>query len=271
MLMPILNPIMRAILGARVGGAFDPLSLFATGEVGVYYDPSDMSTLFQDSAGTTPVTAAGQPVGKMLDKSGNGYHATQPTAGKRPLLQTDGTYWWLQGDGIDDCMSTNAIDFTGTNKMTVWAGVRKVDDTVSIICELSAAIGNPGTFYSVTGTNVGGTGYSAISRGSAEVELEQASRNFTYSGVDTAVITQFHDIPGDLSRGWRNGVAGIDGTADKGTGNFGNYPMYLMSRAGSGLFFNGRLYSLIVRGAASSADELTKANQWTASKCGVTL
>jgi len=67
--MPILNPIMRAILGTRVGGAFDPLSLFATGEVGVYYDPSDMSTLFQDSAGTIPVTAVEQPVGLVLDKS----------------------------------------------------------------------------------------------------------------------------------------------------------------------------------------------------------
>lgn len=35
----------------------------------VWYDPSDLSTLYQDSAGTTPVTAVGQPVGLMLDKS----------------------------------------------------------------------------------------------------------------------------------------------------------------------------------------------------------
>jgi hypothetical protein len=44
-------------------------SLFAAGEQGAwYYDLSDFSTLFQDSAGTTPVTAVGQPVGLMLDK-----------------------------------------------------------------------------------------------------------------------------------------------------------------------------------------------------------
>jgi len=43
--------------------------LFAAGEQGAWYDPSDLSTLYQDSAGTTPVTALGQPVGLMLDKS----------------------------------------------------------------------------------------------------------------------------------------------------------------------------------------------------------
>lgn len=61
-------------------------SLFAANEPGVWYDPSDLSTLFQDSAGTTPVTAVEQPVGLMLDKSGNCNHATQPTATSRPVL-----------------------------------------------------------------------------------------------------------------------------------------------------------------------------------------
>lgn len=43
--------------------------LFANGEQGAWYDPSDLSTLFQDAYGTTPVTAVGQPVGLILDKS----------------------------------------------------------------------------------------------------------------------------------------------------------------------------------------------------------
>lgn len=61
-------------------------AIFAGGTQGVWFDPSDMSTLFQDSAGTTPVTSVEQPVGRMLDKSGNGNHATQATAGARPVL-----------------------------------------------------------------------------------------------------------------------------------------------------------------------------------------
>ena len=48
---------------------FSPLALFAASETGVWYDPSDLTTLFQDTAGITPVTAAGQTVALMLDKS----------------------------------------------------------------------------------------------------------------------------------------------------------------------------------------------------------
>lgn len=61
-------------------------NLFSAGEQGAWYDPSDLSSLFQDKAGTTPVTAVEQPVGRMLDKSGRGNHATQATTTKRPLL-----------------------------------------------------------------------------------------------------------------------------------------------------------------------------------------
>ena len=48
---------------------FSPAALFLAGEKGAWYDASDLTTLFQDSAGTTPVTAPGDPVGLMLDKS----------------------------------------------------------------------------------------------------------------------------------------------------------------------------------------------------------
>lgn len=48
---------------------FSPIDLFASSEPGVWYDPSDLTTLFQDTAGTTPVTAPSQTVGLMLDKS----------------------------------------------------------------------------------------------------------------------------------------------------------------------------------------------------------
>jgi hypothetical protein len=53
------------------GVGFNVASLFSNGELGTWFDPSDMSTLFQDAAGTTPVTAIEQPVSLMLDKSAN--------------------------------------------------------------------------------------------------------------------------------------------------------------------------------------------------------
>lgn len=44
-------------------------SLFSKNEQGAWFDPSDFSTMFQDAAGTTPVTGMEQPVGLILDKS----------------------------------------------------------------------------------------------------------------------------------------------------------------------------------------------------------
>jgi hypothetical protein len=48
---------------------YSPSLLFAAGEQGAWYDPSDMTTMFQDNIGTTPVTGTGQTVGLLLDKS----------------------------------------------------------------------------------------------------------------------------------------------------------------------------------------------------------
>ena len=66
---------------------FNPLTYFLySGIDGAWFDPEDMSTMFQDAAGTTPVTALEQPVGRWLDKSGNGNHATQSITASRPKL-----------------------------------------------------------------------------------------------------------------------------------------------------------------------------------------
>ncbi len=81
------------ILGLGLGAPFSSTAipdairaLFSSNEQGVWYDPSDMSTMYQDSAGTVPVTAVEQPVGRILDKSGRGNHAFQATATSRPTL-----------------------------------------------------------------------------------------------------------------------------------------------------------------------------------------
>ncbi|RTL93884.1 hypothetical protein EJV44_15550, partial [Ancylobacter aquaticus] len=61
-------------------------ALFTANEQGLWLDPSDLSTLFQDTAGATPVTAPGQTVALARDKSGRGNHLVQPVALSRPTL-----------------------------------------------------------------------------------------------------------------------------------------------------------------------------------------
>lgn len=80
-------------------------ALFA-GTQGVWYDPSDLSTVFQDSAGTIP-GAVNQPVGRILDISGNGNHASQAVAGNRPTLRSSGGLYWLElVAGVNDELRT---------------------------------------------------------------------------------------------------------------------------------------------------------------------
>jgi len=117
--MQMRNLAFRGLRLPRLGammqsGGFSPASLFAGGIAGAWYGPSDLSTLFQDSAGTTPVTTAGQPVGLMLDNSGNGNHATQATAAARPTYETGPARATL--DKVDDRMTVTVPTggFTGT-------------------------------------------------------------------------------------------------------------------------------------------------------------
>jgi len=99
-----LNMTSTPVFYSRGGqGGFTPADLFTGSEAGAWYGPSDLSTLFQDSAGTTPVTTAGQPVGLMLDKSGNGNHATQATAARRLTYQTGPARATI--DKVDDRLS----------------------------------------------------------------------------------------------------------------------------------------------------------------------
>lgn len=104
-LRPVLQPVLRSIFDPGIGGGgtpiWTPASLFAGGEQGVWLDESDLSTMFQDLAGTVPA-AVDSPVGKRLDKSGNGNHWTAPNASSRPILRLTGGLYSLQWDGVDD-------------------------------------------------------------------------------------------------------------------------------------------------------------------------
>lgn len=92
---------------ASTATPLSPESFFAGGKQGVWYDPSDKSTLFQDVEGTVPVTKDGDPVALMRDKSGNGNHATQKVSTARPVYKTDGILHWLKFDGVDDLIASN--------------------------------------------------------------------------------------------------------------------------------------------------------------------
>jgi hypothetical protein len=85
--LPILNRTRRK-------GGFDwyPGVLYQPGDILLWYDPSDLSTMFQDVAGTSPVTADDQSVLLMLDKGQWGGKTLEQVLAAQPELVTNGTF-----------------------------------------------------------------------------------------------------------------------------------------------------------------------------------
>jgi len=398
-------------------GVLTPMDdlLFSASEPGAWYDPSDMSTLFQDSAGTVPVTAVEQPVGRILDKSGRGNHASMATTTKRPVysrrvnlhtfntntfadaallksgngllpvvtpnyaaapdgsitavrlqlnsVDTSGTAYslvagnisgggqiaaayrtsiwmrattgtatvgligtgtvvvfqslnttwrevsinetgfagspwalrissaanattagpqdilvwhpsltletdahlpyqrvttasdydadpskfpaYLRFDGVDDALQTGNIDFTGTDKMTVWAGVTKLSDAANaLVYEFSSTESlNVGSFSMWAPTNLGAVPLGATAKGATSRSVAATSG---FSGVASGVVVQDTSLSAPRNALRLNGATLSTETTALG-GSFGNYPLYIGARAGDDLYFNGRLYGLVLR------------------------
>ncbi len=233
-----------ALGGSRA--VFDPRFLFASGEKGVILLPENSDV------------AVGSGVGTVTDISGNSKNATQSTAGNKPILRqnaTTGALYW-EFDGTDDWLQTAAIDFTGTDKMTVFAAVRKLSDAATgLTCELgtdTAAVN--GSFRLSTPGGGGSEKFGFVSRGTTAVNANTASA--TYNAPYSAVATGIGDISGDIAAIRVNGTEVDRKTTDQGTGNYGNLVLYVGRRAGATLPLNGHLYGLVIIGRACTATEI---------------
>lgn len=249
------------------GGDTAISSLFAGGEQGVWFDPSDITTMFQDTAGTVPVTAAGQSVARINDKSGRGNHATQATAGSRPTYQVDGARGYLLFDGTDDFMVTPSIN-PASNKSQIFAGVRKLSDAASsIVIELgTGASASINSSYLQAPSATGANSYRFGHGGSG---VQVAGTGAFAAAPNTSVLTGLGDIAGNSSQLRRNGAVVETNTASQGTGTLQTNAVYLGARAGTSLRFNGRLYGAAFRfGANLTGTQVSDAEAWMNTKTG---
>ena len=247
-------------------------SLFGLGEQGFAYDPNDLTTLYQDAAGTIPVTAAGQPVGLMKDKSGRNNHAYQTVSASRPILQRNATTgaYYLAFDGADDFLQTSSINFTSTDKMSLFAGVRKNFSSVRILCELSSDMNaNAGSFYLTAPENSQGQyGFKARANANQQPSMTVLTQNTSID--DICVLSASSDLSSDRNTIRRNGVfSSIN--YELGSGNFGNYPLFIGRRGGTSFPFTGHIYSLIGVGKLTSDKETVAIEKELAKQVGVTL
>lgn len=275
---PGVNPNRLSARGRLYGYFYDNgdtdaviKALFASGEQGAWYDPSDLSTMFQDSAGTTPVTEDGQPVGKILDKSGRNNHASQATAAARPLYKTSGGLHWLQFDGVDDGLVTAAIDFTATDKMSTWSGTyttRLLTGFYDSVYGTGDSTGVPGVF----GLNMPSS--ANLARYDMSGATTAIHRSFSITDKRLLISASLSTTGTSQMKVRMDGVLVTDsGATDSGGGAFGNRPFTIgsVTATGGANPYTGNIYSLIIRGELSTTQEITDTETWVAGKTGISL
>ena len=180
------------------------------------------------------------------------------------------TVHYVQYDGTDDSFSTSSIDFTATDKMSVFAGVRKLSDaTRGIVAELSAAATSGA--WNLNAPNATTTANYAF-RNVGSLSGGDAVTSSTFAAPTSNVLTALGDIAADVSQLRVNGSVAATSAVDLGTGNYGNYPLFIGRRNNTSLPFNGRDYGILVVGKAASATEITNTESYLAANTsGVTL
>ena len=175
----------------------------------------------------------------------------------------------IKHNGTNSFLYTaSTMDLSATDKLTVFAGVQKLSDAGVMIIETSAGAGftNPGSFFFSTSQNVigdyafygGASGFSIVS-GSAHI------------APSSGVITLINSVSPASKKLRYNGTQEASSSSSQGTGNFGNYTLYVGARAGTSLWLNGAWTQQIIRGALTSDAQVAQAERFVANKTGVTL
>ena len=189
------------------------------------------------------------------------------------------TTHYVQYDGSDDSMSTAAIDFTATDKMSVFAGVRKLSDAgFGVVAELGAGQNTAGSFGVGVGTANGDASRRTWSMSHEGSSLEVVAAAAVYPSPDSRVQTSLFDrsqaTQASELQMRLNGSAQtlVFNNSSLSSGNYGTYPLFVGRRNNASLSFSGKDYGLIVVGKAASAGEITDTETWLAAKTsGVTI
>lgn len=172
---------------------------------------------------------------------------------------------YLRFDGVDDALQTGNIDFTGTDKMTVWAGVTKLSDAAAgTVVEAGSLAAPVGGEFLLAAPNAASASAQFASAGSSVSAATYT--NALIASPASLIMTGIGNIGADQSILRIDGVQTTSSVVDQGTGNYGNHINYVGGRAASSRFFNGRLYSLIIRGAQSSLSQIEAAERYIKQK-----
>ena len=261
----------------RTGGGGDPFAVLmatlGTGAAQLIAHPLEYGSMFQDRAGTVPVTESGQLVGLVLDAGGGGYHAEAISDPARGVFRDVGGFRYIEYNGTNTAYQTAVLPAPGVDKAQVFAGLRKLSDALGgNVFEIGNIISENGSFL-LRAPRSAAANFSMASRGTQIQEAQSAS---VFPAPSTNIITALGDISGDLATLRIDGAQVAQNTGDQGTGNYnpaGAYRVGYGSRAGTALFFNGRHYATlgpIVRfGTNATVEQIEAAEAYYTARTGL--
>jgi hypothetical protein len=175
---------------------------------------------------------------------------------------------YIKPNGSNQFMVTNSINFSSTDKMTVWQGLRKLSDSgIATFTELSTnGDVSPGIFSFAAPVN--STTYQFALRGTTALSCRQPTTPI-FAPVTSVIATNYklsETAANEITVRFNANAIALSIASSQpgpaGAGNFGNYPAYFYSRAGSTFFSSANDYGSIARGAASTAAQITAGETW---------
>ncbi len=238
------------------GGGFAPaqgagsVAAFAPDDVAGlvrWYDANDLTTLWQDSARTTPVTVTTDPVGAWDDKGSDGVNALQATAGLRPTYVTS-QFGSLPGINFVAASSQYLSAVCTQAQPVTWFVVVDQDVAADQNHYIDGVAGRQ-TIYAISST------FRAF-----------AGADLTGAATDTSphvLVAKFNGASSELHV---DGGAGVEGNAGANALDVLN-----IARESSGaVFFDGRIAEILGYSSALSLANINLVGAYLASKWGTT-
>ncbi len=184
-----IQEVVAAYVGShQVFSSGVPLSkiqaIFANGEKGAIWDYGAIANNYQDTAGTTPVTASGQVSARVNDLSGNNNHLLQSTSGRRTMFGQAAVF-----DGVDDGFVAANMNWGSSTHITSVVSLREGYKTYAygMVDAFSTAAG--GGFY--VGTSNQEVYEVACKNPTSKFgPLDKTNRKVLDYSLDTSVIPQ---------------------------------------------------------------------------------
>jgi hypothetical protein len=261
----ILHPACGSLILSGKDVAISRWAPSSLTSLAAWYDPSDFSTMWQDSAKTTQVTAADQYIGYISDKSGNGYHLSQSTSGSRPQLKQDGNgkyYIDITSSrnlkiGSNTLLTSKTFLFVGasykaTGNGMIWSAAHTGG---SEITEFS--YGDNGTGYELSGRRLSTDSFSTCAVGSTDTALRSIISTHDYTNASTSIYVNNSLVKGPTSSQTSGSTPATDSSG-----------FAIGSWVGGGYGGTGTLYQFVL-GWALSSDERVSLDAYLKGGCGI--